>query len=97
MNFANFISSLNDKEPPGNMSIHLQALWFDANENWKKAHEIVQNINDKNASWIHAYLHRKEGDLSNSAYWYSKASKEMSKLSLKEEWTEITKFLIEFD
>ncbi len=48
MNFEQFISSLKDKEPPKNISNHLLALWFDANDNWKKSHEIVQNINDKN-------------------------------------------------
>jgi hypothetical protein len=57
------------------VSDHLRALWYDLNGDWDKAHTIVQKMNDANAMWIHAYLHRKEPDISNAKYWYHKAGK----------------------
>jgi hypothetical protein len=57
------------------VSDHLRALWYDLNGDWDKAHTIVQNLNDTNAMWIHAYLHRKEPDISNAKYWYRNAGK----------------------
>ena len=56
-------------------SEHLHALWLDLNGNWDAAHRIVQQMSDTNAMWIHAYLHRKEPDLSNARYWYRSAGK----------------------
>jgi hypothetical protein len=55
--------------------VYLNALWYDARGEWDKAHELIQDVQDKNASWIHAYLHRKEGDDPNAGYWYSRAGK----------------------
>ena len=68
---------------------YLNALWYDAKGEWDKAHEMVQDIDDNNASWIHAYLHRKEGDTANADYWYSRAGKKRPSLSLEKEWEEI--------
>jgi hypothetical protein len=56
-------------------SDHLRALWFDLHDDWDSAHRIVQQLSDVNAMWIHAYLHRKEPDLSNARYWYRNAGK----------------------
>jgi hypothetical protein len=56
-------------------SDHLRALWYDLNGDWDTAHRIVQQMNDVHAMWIHAYLHRKEPDLSNARYWYRNAGK----------------------
>jgi hypothetical protein len=56
-------------------SNHLKALWYDLNGDWDTAHSIVQKMNDVNAMWIHAYLHRKEPDISNAKYWYRNAGK----------------------
>lgn len=64
----------------------IKALELDKNGKWEGAHKIVQDIESKHASWIHAYLHRKEGDLSNAGYWYSRAGEQRSDLSLDEEW-----------
>lgn len=86
MHYEEFISSLSANEPPPNMSALLKALWFDGKEDWESSHNIAQDINDKTGSWIHAYLHRKEGDHSNARYWYSKAEKPEAKMSLREEW-----------
>ncbi len=67
--------SLTGNIPPSGTSVYVQAMWHDAKDNWDKAHELIQDLADKNASWIHAYLHRKEGDLFNADYWYNKAGK----------------------
>lgn len=94
MIFSTFTESLSANEPPQNISIYLKSLWYDAKGNWDKAHQLIQDVDDKNASWIHAYLHRKEGDVSNAGYWYSRAGKTRSSLSLEKEWKEIVTALI---
>jgi hypothetical protein len=70
---ANSLKSL--PEAAALVSDHLRALWYDLNGDWDKAHSIVQKMNDTNAMWIHAYLHRKEPDISNAKYWYRNAGK----------------------
>ena len=94
MNFQAFKKSLSAAQPPGIVSEYLKALWYDANGNWDKAHKLIQDINDTNASWIHAYLHRKEGDISNADYWYSKAGKNRPSDSLSVEWEQIVNVLL---
>jgi hypothetical protein len=89
MNRIDFSESIKENEPPSGSSFYLKALWYDAKGNWKKAHEIIQDIDDKNASWIHAYLHRKEGDTGNADYWYSLAGKIRPSVSLENEWEEL--------
>ena len=68
MNFAEFRNTLSLSSAPDELSIYLRALWYDARGDWDKAHTIIQDINDSNAAWIHAYLHRKEGDIGNADY-----------------------------
>lgn len=89
MTFNEFKASLADDTPPENFSLYLTSLWFDEKNNWQKAHEIAQDINDKNGSWLHAYLHRKEGDLSNAGYWYRRAGKPTPSYPLLQEWQEM--------
>ena len=89
MNSIDFRESIKGNEPPSESSDHLKALWYDAKGDWKKAHEIIQDIDDKNASWIHAYLHRKEGDTGNADYWYSRAGKRRPSMALENEWEEL--------
>jgi len=86
-------SLLNDTEPPG-ISTYLRSLWFDAKGNWEKAHHIIQDIEDKTAAWIHAYLHRKEGDIGNADYWYTRAGRKRPTLTLEQEWESIVKELL---
>jgi len=71
---------------PGKISVYLEALWYDGKGDWGKSHNTIQDIEDKNAAWIHAYLHRKEGDTWNADYWYNKAGKKRPSVSLEEEW-----------
>jgi hypothetical protein len=94
MTFASFRDSLNNNAPPTGSNVYLSALWYDAKNDWDKAHELIQDVHDANASWVHAYLHRKEGDISNAGYWYSKASKIVPGYSLDKEWEEIVMALI---
>lgn len=86
--------SLSTNTPPSGISVYLQALWYDAKDDWNKAHDLIQDLPDKNASWIHAYLHRKEGDTGNADYWYAKAGKKRPSVSLIQEWEEIATALV---
>lgn len=86
---AVFRKSLSTSAPPVGAGPLLTALWHDAKGDWKRAHEIVQDEDGAEAAWVHAYLHRKEGDLSNAGYWYRRAAKPVSKVSLEDEWDEI--------
>ena len=89
MDLFHFKESLATDDPPVQASVYLKALWYDANEKWEAAHRLIQDLPDKNAAWIHAYLHRKEGDTANADYWYCRAGKKRTSLSLQEEWEEI--------
>lgn len=94
MNISEFKESLLTDSPPLQVSEYIKAMWYDAKDNWKKAHDLIQNISDKNASRIHAYLHRKEGDIWNADYWYAKAGKKRPSVSLSEEWEQIVNDLL---
>jgi hypothetical protein len=76
------------------MSIHLQSLWFDAKGEWQRAHEVIQDEPDKDSAWIHAYLHRREGDIWNADYWYRRAGKKRPDISLQQEWDQIVTALL---
>lgn len=69
-----------------NNNVYLEALGYDKDGNWEKAHELVQDLGTKDAAWIHAYLHRKEGDDSNAMYWYNRAGQPVFNGSLSDEW-----------
>ena len=84
MNLAAFKESLLKDYPPES-SIYILALWFDAKGRWNKSHELIQEVEDKDAAWIHAYLHRKQGDISNADYWYNRAGKKRPSISVDEE------------
>jgi hypothetical protein len=93
ISFKDFEQSLNTSAPSPGLSVYLQSLWYDAKGDWNKAHTIIQDTEDKTSAWIHAYLHRKEGDISNADYWYNRAGRKRPVISLKEEWEEIVKTL----
>jgi hypothetical protein len=94
MKFEEFQKSLDAFAPPGNLSGYLQSLWYDAKGDWNRSHDIIQNIEDKTAAWIHAYLHRKEGDVGNADYWYRRADKSSPDKTLEEEWKNIVEALL---
>ena len=90
MNLTSFKESITANTVPPQASVYLQALWHDAKGDWKKAHDLIQDLPDENAAWIHAYLHRKEGDDWNADWWYRKAGRKRPALSLQEEWEQLT-------
>ncbi len=67
----------------------LLALWWDGKGDWKKAHEIAQDVPGADGAWVHAYLHRKEGDVENAAYWYGQAGRPAAEGDLRSEWERI--------
>lgn len=89
MTIDEFKQSIEDGRRPENVSPALLAMWCEARGEWSEAHGIVQACDDRSAAWVHAYLHRKEGDTSNAVYWYSRASRPMSDQALEQEWEEI--------
>ena len=93
MDLAAFNDSLTTGTPP-TLSVALLALWHDGRGDWTAAHDVAQNDNGPEGSWVHAYLHRKEGDSSNAAYWYRRAGKPVPKGSLTDEWANIVANLL---
>ncbi|HTF30887.1 MAG TPA: hypothetical protein VK625_18660 [Flavitalea sp.] len=94
MNFTDYKSSLDSDNAPEGLSPVLLALWYDGKNDWERSHDIAQDIHTNDGSWIHAYLHRKEGDPGNAAYWYRKAGKQVPTVSLEKEWEDLVKVLL---
>lgn len=86
---GSFTASLDAETPPQGISVYLQALWYDGKNDWEKAHTIAQEIQDHDGAWIHAYLHRKEGDPGNARYWYNRAGRPVPAITLAKEWEEL--------
>jgi hypothetical protein len=82
-----------EKEPEG-LTPALRALWHDGTGDWDKAHRIAQEDDSRDAAWVHAYLHRKEGDASNARYWYVRAGRAPHEGSLEQEWRDIVSDLL---
>lgn len=90
MNVDQFKASLSQPQPPANLHPVLQALWFDARDDWEAAHNIAQSREGTQAyDRLHAYLHRKEGDRFNANYWYRRAGSPFFDGTLADEWTEL--------
>ena len=84
-----FKSSLNLEQPVSGLSVQLKSLWYDAKGDWHQAHAQVDHLKDQQSAWVHAYLHRKEGDIGNADYWYSKAGQMRPDLPMEEEWEQL--------
>ena len=95
MTLPQFKASLTDDEPPPALSPALRALWYDAQDDWTQAHALVQDEASAEAAWVHAYLHRKEGDAGNAAYWYRLADRHAARGSLADEWALIATTLLD--
>ena len=91
-----FTATLRDATPP-EVGAPLQALWYDARGDWDRAHQVAQDVDDETGAWVHAYLHRKEGDLGNAAYWYRRAGRPVASGSLGDEWIRIVSALLSGD
>jgi len=84
-----FIATLAGSAPPPDLTPVLVALWHDGHGDWDAAHTVAQDVPDPDGAWVHAYLHRKEGDAGNAAYWYRRAGKPIANVSLQDEWKAI--------
>ena len=89
MKIDDFRKSLTEPTAPTELSLALTGLWWDAKGDWVRAHESAQQDEGPDGSWVHAYLHRKEGDPSNAAYWYRRARTEPTDVSFEKEWEEL--------
>jgi hypothetical protein len=94
MDVAAFRASLADAAPPAGLAPPLAALWWDARGDWARAHTIVMGAEGAEAAWVHAYLHRKEGDRANAGYWYRRAGRTMPEGPLDAEWEAIATALL---
>ena len=86
MNASEFRDSTREQIPPDGLTAPLAALWWDAKGEWTQAHGLVDELESKDAMAVHAYLHRKEGALSNAEYWYARAGREFHRRELSDEW-----------
>jgi hypothetical protein len=91
---AEFKTSLSGAAPAPGLDAPLAALWWAAKSGWDQAHKLVQDQSTADAAWVHAYLHRVEGDLGNAGYWYRQAGKPIATCSLETEWERMTSALL---
>ena len=94
MDINEFRESLQAMTPPQGLSAALEGLWWDEKGDWDKAHESAQKDERPDGAWVHAYLHRKEGDLSNAKYWYRRADRAAGYGDLETEWAAIVRTLL---
>lgn len=86
MTYNDFIATFSNEFPPEGISRQLESLWYDGKGDWQKAHDIADGPSDKLSARVHAYLHRKEGDLWNADYWYRRSGEKRPDMSLEQEW-----------
>ena len=91
---ADFRASVQGPAPQEGLSLPLQSLWWEAKGDWALAHERAQADESKEGAWVHAYLHRVEGDLSNAQYWYNRAGRPPADGPLADEWMALAKALL---
>jgi hypothetical protein len=91
---SDFRASLSGTAPASSVEPPLAALWWAAKGEWDRAHKIVMNEETADAAWVHAYLHRVEGDLGNAGYWYRQAGQPAAQDSLEAEWERIVSALL---
>jgi hypothetical protein len=94
MTLEQFKLSLTQDQPPTGINGCLTALWWDGKNDWERAHNVAQELETKDGSWVHAYLHRKEGDPGNARSWYNRAGRPMPDYPLENEWEEIVSFFL---
>ena len=94
MDIVSFEATLASVAPPPGLTAPLEALWWAGRGEWDRAHAIAQDIRSADGAWVHAYLHRQEGDEGNARYWYQQAGRPQCRLSLPEEWRGIAAALL---
>ena len=93
MRFDDFMKLREEGRIPDDLPPLLEALLLDSIGDWDSAHKIAQNVFTKEGSWVHGYLHRKEGDIPNAAYWYGNAGRKLPEIELVDEWEIIAREL----
>ncbi|MGB3149268.1 MAG: hypothetical protein WBB27_01290 [Maribacter sp.] len=93
-NYTEFQHTLSEASPPDDWPEALKAMWFDAKGDWESAHNIAQDMHNELGSWMHAYLHRKEGDRFNAGYWYCQAGRSYPQVSLEAELRKMVEFVL---
>ncbi len=94
MTLEEFRATITEAAPPQGLSYALQTLWWDAKGDWDRAHGCAQEDRERTGSSVHAYLHRKEGDMSNAAGWYKRAGRVPPTVSLDAEWELLARELL---
>src|SRR5688572_15487110 len=94
MDLSAFQASLANATPPADLSSALEALWYEAKGDWEAAHNRLQSDDTQAGAWVHAYLHRKEGDITNAGYWYRRAGRPAASGSLEAEWQALVQALL---
>lgn len=94
MKFEQFKDSMGEALPPKGITASLAALWYAGKGDWEQAHAIAQDVPTREGSWVHAYLHRVEGDQWNANYWYNRAGRSMPATGLEQEWEDIVKAML---
>src|SRR6202521_2627965 len=94
MTLAELKASMKKAKPPAGLAPALAALWWAGNDKWEEAHRIVMHEGGKDCAWVHAYLHRAEGDLGNAHYWYRQAQRPVPTKPLAAEWDSIAESLL---
>ena len=94
MTYEAFQASLTRPAPPAHLPPALCALWHDARHGWDAAHDLAQDDTSRDGAWVHAYLHRKEGDPGNAGYWYARAGRPVASGSLPAEWEAMVRALL---
>lgn len=94
MTVAELRATLQDSAPPDGLGPCVRALWFAAKGDWDQAHAIAQEEHDEAGAWVHAHLHRIEGDLGNAGYWYRRAGQPVCQDPIDEEWAAMTAVLL---
>jgi hypothetical protein len=97
MRLDDFRASLAKSDPPTGLAPTLAALWWAGKQDWDKAHGIVMDEGGEDSAWVHADLHRREGDLDNARYWYRQAQRPVATMPLDAEWEAIVQVLLASD
>ena len=95
ISFEELVASVAAGRPPAGAGPALLALWHDARGEWDRAHKLAQSAAGRDGDWVHAYLHRKAGDVANAGYWYVRAGRPAATVELAVEWEAIVRELVE--
>lgn len=89
-----FDASLAEAQPPTNFSTGLTSLWWISNNKWDVAHELIDKAPGQDSAWVHAYLHRIEGDEANANYWYARSGRDKPDCGLGKERDVLLKYFL---